>query len=300
MIFDGPASSNYDLDLGSYLLQEVYAGLTAWQMNAIAIEKSQSHLGPPGSSGILINGTSSQVTITKGKKYRLRLINASVDSYIRVTLDNHNMTVMTSDFVPINPFSTQWLLLAIGQRYDVVINANQAAGNYWFRAEAQAGCFSSSASVGKAIWAYSGATAGTPSSSAWPEPSSCLEPTMSPYWKQPVPSASFQNTLDTEVINAVVPANGSNMLVWALNKPIWVDYANPTMQYLIDGNTNYPDLYNVINTNAEGSWNYWLITSDPNTFGLDHPIHLHGKQFQHMLDETIFTNPNLQGMTSSS
>lgn len=288
IVFDGPASSNYDLDLGPYILNEVYNGLTAWQVNAIAAQNLKTKGGPPGASNILINGTAknangqgdyNKVTITKGKKYRLRLTNVAVDSYIRVSLDNHNMTVMTSDFVPINPFTTQWLLLAIGQRYDVVINANQASGNYWFRAESQTGCFSSNAGIGEAIWTYSDATAGTPNSSAWPEPSGCLEPQMSPYWKQPVPSASFQNTLDTEITNAVVTPGGDSMVVWALNKPIWVDYANPTMQYLMEGNTSYPDYYNVINTNSEGSWNYWLITSDPNTFGLDHPIHLHGHDF---------------------
>lgn len=288
MVFDGPASSNYDLDLGPYLFNEVYQGLTAWQVNAIAAQNLKNKGGPPGASNIVINGSGvstsgegsyNKVTITKGKKYRLRLVNIAVDSYIRVSLDNHNMTVMTSDFVPINPFTTQWLLLAIGQRYDVVINANQASGNYWFRAESQAGCFSSSTGVGRAIWTYADATSGTPSSSAWPEPSGCLEPQMSPYWKQPVPSASFQNTLDTEITNAVVTPGGDSMVVWALNKPIWVDYANPTMQYLMEGNTSYPEAYNVINTNSEGSWNYWLITSDPNTFGLDHPIHLHGHDF---------------------
>lgn len=203
----------------------------------------------------------------------------AVDSYIRVSLDSHIMTVMTADFVPINPFTTKWLLLAIGQRYDVVIHADQPSGNYWFRAESQAGCFSSNAAAGLAIWTYADATAGTPSSSAYQEPSTCVEPPMSPYWKQPVPSASFQNTLDTEITNAVVTPGGDSVVVWALNKPIWVDYANPTMQYIMEGNTSYPETYNVINTNGEGSWNYWLITSDPNTFGLDHPIHLHGHDF---------------------
>lgn len=287
IVFDGPASSNYDDDLGPYLLSEVYQGLTAWQVNAIAQQSLQQRGGPPGASNILINGEAkgsnggnyNQVTITKNKKYRLRLVNVAVDSYIRVSLDNHIMTVMTSDFVPINPFTTEWLLLAIGQRYDVVIHADQPSGNYWFRAESQTGCFSSNAATGLAIWTYADANAGTPSSSAYQEPSGCLEPVMSPYWKQPVPSASFQNTLDTEITNAVVTPGGDSMVVWALNKPIWVDYANPTLQYIMEGNTSYPETYNVINTNGEGSWNYWLITSDPNTFGLDHPIHLHGHDF---------------------
>jgi FtsP/CotA-like multicopper oxidase with cupredoxin domain len=197
IVFDGPASSNYDEDLGPYLLSEAYGSQTAWQINAIAQANLQNRGGPPAASNILINGNAknsngqgsyNQVTITKGKKYRLRLVNISVDSYIRVSLDNHNMTVMTSDFVPINPFTTQWLLLAIGQRYDVVINANQASGNYWFRAESQTGCFSSQAATGLAIWTYADATAGTPSSTAFTEPSGCLEPAMSPYWTPKSPT----------------------------------------------------------------------------------------------------------------
>lgn len=81
-------------------------------------------------------------TITKGKKYRLRLINTSVDAHFMVSLDNHVFQVITSDFVPIKPYYTNWVFLDIGQRYDVVVSANQTVGNYWFRAEAQnqAGC----------------------------------------------------------------------------------------------------------------------------------------------------------------
>ena len=288
IVFDGPTSSNYDIDLGPYIFSEDYAGLTAWQVNALAQQALQNGSPPPAASNIVINGTaqsasgqgtSNQVTITKGKKYRLRLINGGIDSYIRVSLDNHIMTVMSADFVPINPFTTQWLLLAIGQRYDVVIHADQTADNYWFRAESQTGCFSSNAHQGRAIWTYSGVSSGTPNTSPYPEPSDCMEPSMSPYWKQPVPAASFQNNLDVKVTNAVVTPDGNSMVVWALGKPIWVDYANPTMQYLMDGNTSYPETYNVLNLNSEGSWNYWLVYSEGNTWGVDHPIHLHGHDF---------------------
>jgi FtsP/CotA-like multicopper oxidase with cupredoxin domain len=287
IIFDGPTSSNWDLDLGPYIFTEDYAGITAWQVNALAQQALQIGIPPPAASGIIINGTgqtngqgtSNQVTITAGKKYRLRLINGGIDSYVRVSLDNHIMTVMSADFVPINPFTTEWLLLAIGQRYDVVIHANQTAGNYWFRAQSQTSCFSSDAHVGRAIWTYTGVTAGTPSTSAYPQPNDCMEPSMSPYWKQPVPEASFQNTLNTKTTNAVVTPDGNSMVVWALENPIWVDYADPTLGYLMDGNTSYPKNYNVIDLNSEGNWNYWLVWTGANTIPLDHPIHLHGHDF---------------------
>lgn len=196
IVFDGPAAGNYDYDLGPYMFNEVYDGLTAWQVNAIAAVNLQNKGGPPAASNLLINGTNKNangegttgtVTIQSGKKYRLRLINSSVDSFVRVSLDNHTLSVIASDFIPINPFPTQWLLIAIGQRYDVVIHANQTAGNYWFRADVAGDCFSANTGAGRAIWTYSGQELATPSTSPFSEPSVCAEPTqVSPYWKQTV------------------------------------------------------------------------------------------------------------------
>ncbi|KAK5148967.1 hypothetical protein LTR04_000259, partial [Oleoguttula sp. CCFEE 6159] len=134
IIIDGPASSNYDIDLGSYIVNEWYYP-TSYQINYAASVNLQTGSPPPNADNILVSGTNKNtagggkygvVTMTKGKKYRLRLINTSADNFIRVSLDNHNFTVMTADFIPIKPYTTQWVLLAIGQRYDVVINANQA------------------------------------------------------------------------------------------------------------------------------------------------------------------------------
>lgn len=272
------------------MVHEIYQDLTAFQVAAIAQQNLQegTRSGFPTRSYILVNGTGmsptsgrgnyNQVTITKGKKYRLRLLNAAIDSYIHVSLDQHAMEVIAADFVPIKPFTTEWLLLAVGQRYDVVIDANQTPGNYWFRV-VQGGGINAKADGGRAIWTYEGSNSRTPSTSPRREFSEGLEPDMSPYWKQPVPSASFQNTLDTKITNAVVTPDGKSMVVWVLNKPIWIDYAQPTMGYIMDGNTSYPETYNVIDARSGGNWNYWLIWTDPDKVSFDHPIHLHGHDF---------------------
>jgi FtsP/CotA-like multicopper oxidase with cupredoxin domain len=41
----------------------------------------------------------------------------------KFTLDGHNMTVITNDFVPIEPYDTQVVTLGVGQRTDVLIKA---------------------------------------------------------------------------------------------------------------------------------------------------------------------------------
>jgi FtsP/CotA-like multicopper oxidase with cupredoxin domain len=93
------------------------------------------------------------------------------------------------------------------------------------------------------------------------------------------PRASFSNTLDANLTNAVAMPNGDSMVVWVLNNPIWTDYADPTLGYVMRGDTNYPKLFNTIDASSEGSWNYWLIVNDPTAFPIPHPIHLHGHDF---------------------
>ncbi|KAK5003474.1 laccase, multicopper oxidase, benzenediol:oxygen oxidorectuctase, partial [Cryomyces antarcticus] len=219
IIIDGPASSNYDIDLGSYIVNEWYYP-TSYQINYAASVNLQTGSPPPNADNILVSGTNKNtagggkygvVTMTKGKKYRLRLINTSADNFIRVSLDNHNFTVMTADFIPIKPYTTQWVLLAIGQRYDVVINANQAVGNYWFRANTAADC-------------ASGNNHGTGLS-----------------------------IFTVDITKEQVVTNGANLVVWGINTTsINIQWDNPTLSYVASGNTSYPTVYNLIELPTAG------------------------------------------------
>jgi laccase len=179
MIIYGPASANYDVDLGTYPITDWYVK-NVYQLG-IASESG----APPRGDTALINGTMkvgsvgtyAKTNITATKKYRLRLINTSVDNMFQVSLDGHDFEVIAADFVPIKPFNTTWLFIGIGQRYDVVIRANQPPGNYWFRAQIPSGlCGSNTLSLAgniKSIFSYSTAT-------------NSSEPTSNP--KTPVPA----------------------------------------------------------------------------------------------------------------
>lgn len=123
ILIDGPASGNYDIDLGVFPMADWYYQ-NADVVNVEASVNSQTGTGAPPSDTLLINGTNNngnggkwqQVQVTKGKKHRLRLINTSVDSYMRVKLDNHPFTVIAADFIPVNELPvTDWLLIGIGQ-----------------------------------------------------------------------------------------------------------------------------------------------------------------------------------------
>lgn len=137
MVIYGPAAADYDIDLGHVHIAEFY-NLTICQEDWFA-----ERFGPPTASNYLINGqnikpdgsagTRAKFNFTPGKKHLLRLINTSVDNHFKFTLDGHTMTVISTDFVPINPYTTSILNINIGQRYEVVIEANQPTANYWAR-----------------------------------------------------------------------------------------------------------------------------------------------------------------------
>jgi FtsP/CotA-like multicopper oxidase with cupredoxin domain len=170
---NGPATANYDVDLGVMPMSDWYYQ-TTFQAASQAFQASQQGLGPPAPDNILINGTAKSasgtgayntITIQSGKRYRLRLINTSVDSNLRVNLDGHPFQVIATDFVPVVPYSTTYLSIGIGQRYDVVFTANQTAGNYWFRADPNSVCQSRANKGGLAIFNYQGVTVADPTPS---------------------------------------------------------------------------------------------------------------------------------------
>lgn len=73
----------------------------------------------------LLNGRTSadpQVYQAKpGQRVRIRLINAGGDTAFRVAIGGHRMKVTHTDGFPVAPFTTDALLIAMGERYDVLV-----------------------------------------------------------------------------------------------------------------------------------------------------------------------------------
>lgn len=265
IVIYGPASSNYDVDLGSYTINDWYYQ-TAYQINdAFDVELQQGQPGPPGDT-ILINGTNqspsgtgsyNKVTMTKGKKYRLRLVNMSLDNNIRVSLDGHPFQVISSDLVPVKPYTTNWVMLAIGQRHDVIITANQTSGNFWFRAEVATDCSSANNYYGRSVFTYADATYAVPTTSAATAPTVCKdESPLVPWVQNSVPSSDFANQvqdLEVDINVEQVTTNGQNVVVWGVNlTAINIAWDMPTLEYVKQGNASYPKAYNLIELPTSG------------------------------------------------
>ncbi|MFD3556481.1 multicopper oxidase domain-containing protein [Streptomyces goshikiensis] len=75
----------------------------------------------------LINGRvpadPSVFTAKPGDRIRLRIVNAGGDTAFRVALGGHRLTVTHTDGFPVQPATTDCLLLGMGERYDVLVTA---------------------------------------------------------------------------------------------------------------------------------------------------------------------------------
>jgi FtsP/CotA-like multicopper oxidase with cupredoxin domain len=255
---NGPASLPYDIDLGVFPLSDYY------YQTADAIQIFTKNNGPPPSDNVLFNGTNvhpvtgagkyATVTLTPGKRHRLRIINTSVENHFQVSLNNHTMTVIQSDFVPVNAFTTNSLFLGIGQRYDVTIDASQAVSNYWFNVTfgGQGFCGGSNNPHPAAIFRYQGAPATNPTyQGVAPTDSQCLDTlSLVPVVSRTAATAGF-NPNPGNTIPVHLDVTGTPLFVWRVNgSSIDVDWNKPVIKYVMDNNSSYPATENIISVNT--------------------------------------------------
>lgn len=122
IIINGPASSNYDNDAGMIFLND-------WSHEtADALYSQAETTGPPTLDNGLINGTNVYgddgdadqtgsrfaMAVTEGDSYRLRVLNGAIDTHFKFSVDNHTLTIIATDLVPIEPYTTDILDIAIG------------------------------------------------------------------------------------------------------------------------------------------------------------------------------------------
>jgi len=163
------------------------------------------------------------------------------------------MTVIESDFIPVNAFTASSLFLAVGQRYDVTIDASQAVGNYWFNVTFAASglCGVSNIRFPAAIFQYEGASnTALPTIKGTPPPDSKCEDTTNlvPIVTRTAPSASFSATPnnDLDVNLAVQNWQGQQRVYWKVKgQDMNITWDEPTLEYLAKGNMSFPQRYNV-------------------------------------------------------
>ena len=91
----------------------------------------------------LVNGRTPDaphtLTARPGQRVRIRFVNAGTDTAFRVAVGGHRMTVTHADGFPVVPVSTDGLLLAMGERVDVVVTLGDGVFPLVASAEGKAG-----------------------------------------------------------------------------------------------------------------------------------------------------------------
>lgn len=72
----------------------------------------------------------SMVNVTEGMTYRLRLINSGQLVMLNFAIEQHNLTIVQVEGTNIEPVNVTSIDIAPGQRYDVLVTADQTPGSY--------------------------------------------------------------------------------------------------------------------------------------------------------------------------
>lgn len=294
IVIYGPNASTYDIDLGPAQLSDWYHDYYEDLLSALQVPLSENPQYPY-SKNILINGKNpfncsmveegkscemapmSRFNLTSGKTHRLRLINTSAESLLKVSLDGHTMKVMANDYVEIEPYETNVVTLGVGQRSDVLIKGKTSStqGAFWLRAVAPEGCAANDGqNVGKAAIYYEDADdSQLPFSSPWDDydNSFCFNDPL----EKTVPIMTLDPGEPGECVDVNMEghSNGTHGKWWMNNVTAAVDYADPILLRAKMGYTDFPKERNVYQYNSSVDSVRFVVK---NNNGNSHPMHLHG------------------------
>ncbi|KAI9708583.1 MAG: hypothetical protein M1820_003801 [Bogoriella megaspora] len=296
MIIHGPKSADYDIDVGPIILQD-------WSHQTVDEMYDGAQDGVTGGPRVLdtglINGknvwgadnatnqTGSrfELDFVPRKKHLLHIVNTAIQSTFKFYIDGHKFQVISSDFVPIKPYYTNVLNINIGQRYEIIVEADQPVGDYWMRSDNMDVCaVLTQATNIKGMVHYLGGPMAKPTSTAYnytkdcvDEPAASLVPVV-PY----TVGAEDQEYDETVVVSA---ANSLNLYRWYLtgtdNPPngttFQSEWSDPTLFEVYHNNSIPPYSGGLaLKVPKLQEWVYFVIESP---IPLAHPIHLHGHDF---------------------
>ncbi|PBP15727.1 ascorbase and Cu-oxidase [Diplocarpon rosae] len=298
IVIHGPKNGAYDIDLGAIMLSDYFHKSYFEILEGVLSDTNDFSQIVPSSDNNLINGKGiydcsnttlpctpnaglSKFRFKQGKVHRLRLINTGAEALQRFSIDGHNLTVISNDFVPIQPYTTKVVTLGVGQRVDVLVTANVGGltDSFWMRSNVSIPCSVSKQPYGLAAIGYDLAPlTSRPTSKPWnvPDPATCANDDLAltvPFYPMTPPAQSdFVQQYDIDFA-----ANASNIFQWSVNGQTFRgNYNAPVLLLANLGNTSYPPEWNVYNYGTNGSVTF--VVNNPAGFPA-HPMHMHGHNF---------------------
>jgi len=180
------------------------------------------------------------VNIEKGKRYRLRLIGLSCHSNFNFSIDYHNLTVIEADGEETVPLLVDSLQVLPGQRYSVVLEANQPVDNYWLRALSDLANATYAGGQNLAIVRYKGAPVGDPTRNETRNFTMPLEETNLHALISPgVPGIPGYGNAD---INVHMVMNLSHNGIYTINNVTYLPPTVPVLLQILSGAQDASDL----------------------------------------------------------
>lgn len=244
-------------------------------------------IGPVTNNSTLINGLGrypggpmsplSVINVEQGKRYRFRVLGLSCDPSYNFTIDGHTMTIIEADGVETVPQTVDRLPVYAGQRYSVVVHANQPVANYWVRAQPNLGNQSFVDGLNQAILRYKGAPEEDPTSSAGSSVLPFNEAMLASLMSIPVPGVPEIGKADISINLVAGNVNG----LFTINNVTFHSPPTPVLLQMLSGAQHPSDLL------PNGSVyelppNKVVEITIPETGaapGGPHPMHLHGHKF---------------------
>lgn len=290
MIFHGPATADYEEDLGIMTLAD-WGHVTAFQawrngaINGRPVRLVSTLLNGTNTfkcnnaaecGGVQTSGKKFEMTFKPKTTYRLRLVNSAVDGVWQFSIDGHRFKVIANDLVPIKPFETDSIKIQMGQRYDIIIQSKDITeGNFWIRGGwvSAAGCAAiTNSEDATGILRYKAGDTGVPSTTSSVVPAvNCHDEINNSTWLSPHLELDVEH-FNLDVINVEElssqqvdpPADGSlgtsRLFQWTLNKSsLYLNWSDPALQYVIDKKTTFPSPYNVAPIKPKGTEPEWTI-----------------------------------------
>ncbi|KAJ7051214.1 laccase [Mycena amicta] len=230
--------------------------------------------------GRFAGGPTSQlsvITVTSGKRYRMRLVSMSCDPNFTFTIDSHTMTIIEVDSVNVEPLTVDSIQIFAGQRYSFVLTADQDIGNYWIRSVANGGTAGFDNGINSAILRYETADEIDPTTNQTTSTAALVETDLRPLVASAVPGTAEVGGADV-VMNLVISLDFATF-TFEINGVTYTPPTAPVLLQILSGAQSATDLLPTGSVFTLPANSVVELSIAGGTPGAPHPFHLHGHNF---------------------
>ncbi|EIN06931.1 laccase [Punctularia strigosozonata HHB-11173 SS5] len=212
------------------------------------------------------------VNVQHGTRYRFRVLNIACFPFYTFSIDGHKLTVIGADGTSVRPVTVDSIDIHAGQRYSVVVHADQPVSNYWIRANPNLGTLGFENGTNSAILRYHGARPVDPDT-----------------------TATTTNLLKEQDLRPLVPSSIGDKVDVALNLDI--EEAGEFGNFTVNGVQYNPPPLPVLLQILSGKFSASDLLPEGSVYVLprnklveismpgqgqfpQHPVHLHGHSFE--------------------